>query len=57
MMSAGITADTRDAAAPTRDGIVAELHRLRACAAQQGMDALRDLLDAVAEEMMAPAKG
>ena len=55
MMSAGITADIADGVT-TRDGVLAELNRLRACAALQGMSTLRELLDAVAEEMMAPAK-
>ena len=56
MMPAGISADLADGSA-TRDGVLAELSRLRACGALRGMSQLRDLLDAIADEMMTPAKG
>jgi hypothetical protein len=55
MMSAEISTDLAGGTA-TRDGVVAELGRLRACASLRGMDRLRDLLDAIVDEMVLPTK-
>ena len=56
-MSAVMTPEAGEGTGPTRDGMLAELARLRDCAAGQGMEGLRDLLDAVAQAMTAMAEG
>ncbi|WP_458097249.1 hypothetical protein [Roseomonas sp. WA12] len=53
-MSAGISVDFV-VGTTTRDDVVAELDRLRACAALRGMDSLQALLEAIVNEMSAPS--
>ena len=55
-MSGATMPETGELLGPTRAGMLAELARLRDCAAGQGMDAVRDLLEAIAAAMMATAQ-